>query len=124
MKLKKEGRILKQSITKGEKQLITRTYKPTTKVKADFKAFVESVKRKLKKLMKRKKLAIGDDIQIIAQIEDDEEHKFYISGKLHKLETFDKLELPNLVVNKQYGSFENIQINNFYVGEVIFNIFH
>ena len=74
--------------------------------------------------MKRKKLAIGDDIQIIAQIEDDEEHKFYISGKLHKLETFDKLELPNLVVNKQYGSFENIQINNFYVGEVIFNIFH
>lgn len=126
MKLIKKGKPITHPVKKGNRTLKSRVYKAIDAKTGDFESLRDKILRKLKKIMKRKKFKVGDELQIIVGITDDDmkgEH-FYISNKLAKFKSFKDIKLPNLVKNTQYGSFENITINNFYVGEVHINIFN
>ena len=124
MKLRKSFKPVKQNVKKGNRHLVSRHYETKNVDVGDFKMLKPAIIKKVKKILKRNKLKKDDEIQIIVKIEDGLEQSHYIAGHLTTFKNFESIKMPNLSINKKYGSFDNTIFNNFYTTEIIINIFH
>ena len=125
MKLKLKGKPVKQGVKKGDKHLVTRTYASTNVDYGDFQGLKQEIKRVMFGLINKNQFEIGEShVQVLGKIQNEDEHSFWVSGKLHvpTSEQLVDLKVPNISVKNAMGSFDNIALDTFMVQQVILNI--